>query len=196
MKSAMRKKIRQVLLEIAPDEAAAKSRAACHALVNTEEFSRADSVMLYLSTAGEVDTAEVALACWQAGKHVLAPRVSWEHKHMVPLEIRDLESGVMIGRNNIREPRGGMPWPLEDIDLVVVPALAFDRRGRRLGRGGGFYDRFLAQPTLRAVACGLAFREQLVDEVPAHAHDRPVHMLVTDQGVLRFIQAAEPEATA
>lgn len=190
MKAAMRKKIRQVLMELTPQAEAAKSRAACRALTMSDEFCLARSVMIYLSTPGEVDTTEIALAAWQHSKVVLAPQVSWEHKHMVPLEIRGLDSGLTVGRNNIREPAGGTPWPLEDIDLVVVPALAFDRRGFRLGRGGGFYDRFLAQPTLRAVACGLAFSEQVVDAVPTHEHDRPVHMLASDEGVLRFNHAS------
>ncbi len=177
-------------MALSPQAAAKKSRAACKALTTSEEFLQARSVMIYLSTPGEVDTAEIALAAWQSGKTVLAPRVSWEHKHMAPLEIRGFDNGLAVGRNNIREPIAGVPWPLEEIDLVVVPAMAFDRHGYRLGRGGGFYDRFLAQPRLRAFACGLAFSEQVVDAVPTHEHDRPVHMLVTDEGVLRFDRAS------
>jgi 5-formyltetrahydrofolate cyclo-ligase len=64
--------------------------------------------------------------------------------------------------------------------------MAYDRQGGRLGRGGGYYDRFLGQPGLRAVRCGLAFAEQVVDELPTAPHDQPVDIVVTDQEVLRF----------
>ena len=83
----------------------------------------------------------------------------------------------------------GQVWPLEDIDFIIVPALAYDHNGGRLGRGGGFYDRFLAHTEVKAVTCGLAFSEQLVDELPIHAHDYPVQILVTDKDVIRFEQA-------
>jgi 5-formyltetrahydrofolate cyclo-ligase len=105
---------------------------------------------------------------------------------MAAMEIRSLRDGLTLGRLGIHEPAGGQPWLVEAIDFIVVPALAFDHRGYRLGRGGGFYDRFLALPDLRAVTCGLGFAEQVVDEVPVAPHDRPVKLLVTDKGVLRF----------
>ena len=96
-----------------------------------------------------------------------------------------LEEGMIVNQG-IREPAGGEAWPIEQIDLVVVPALAYDRSGNRLGRGGGFYDRFLAQPALRAVRCGLAFSKQVVQELPVGPNDHPVDLLVTDAEVLRF----------
>ena len=77
-------------------------------------------------------------------------------------------------------------WRPQDIDLIVAPALAIDRHGRRLGRGGGYYDKFLAQPALRATICAFVFAEQLLDDLPHLPHDQPVDMVVTDAEVLRF----------
>ena len=134
-------------------------------------------------THGEIT---IALAAWRSGKTVLSPKVVWELRQMVPTEIHSLEEGLVRTRQGLREPAEGRQWPDEDIDLIVVPALAYDRSGNRLGRGGGFYDRFLARPGLRATTCGLAFDEQLVDSVPVHTKDYPIDVLVTDRGVLRF----------
>ena len=75
--------------------------------------------------------------------------------------------------------------------LVIVPAIAFDRQGNRLGRGAGFYDRFLASPHFRGLAVGIAFREQVVAEIPVTEHDVPMHVLVTDEEVLRFDRPAK-----
>jgi len=106
---------------------------------------------------------------------------------MVAVTCRSIDDDEMlVDQFGIRTPKNGQMWPYEDIDLIVVPALAFDRQGNRLGRGGGFYDRFLAEPRVHAVTVGLGFAEQLVEELPTHHYDRPVDMLVTDQHVLRF----------
>ena len=76
--------------------------------------------------------------------------------------------------------------PLQDIDLVVTPALGFDGKGNRLGRGGSCYDRFFANARLQAARCGFAFAQQQVETVPVAEHDEPVDFLVTDEGVTYF----------
>jgi 5-formyltetrahydrofolate cyclo-ligase len=136
--------------------------------------------------ADEVDTASLALAAWQFNKTVCAPKVNWEHRRLMPVEITSLDTNVKTGLYNLQEPIEGRPIPLEMLNLIVVPGIAYDRKGRRLGRGGGFYDRFLAQSGLSAVKCGLALREQVVDDLSSEPHDQRVDMLVTDEEVLRF----------
>jgi 5-formyltetrahydrofolate cyclo-ligase len=80
----------------------------------------------------------------------------------------------------------GSQLPVADIDLVIVPGLAFDASGNRLGRGRGFYDRFLSHREFHGVICALALEEQFMDEVPAEELDVKMHMLVTDARVRRF----------
>jgi 5-formyltetrahydrofolate cyclo-ligase len=187
MKQALRQAMRAALRAIPQDVAAEKSRRACQTLIGLEEFRSAQTVMIFLSMPHEVDTSPLALAAWQEGKRVLAPKVLWSQRRMIPVLCPSLnEADLSPGRLGIREPRAGQPSPLEKIDLVVTPALAFDRHGYRLGRGGGYYDRFLASPNLRAVACGLGFTEQVIDEVPTSGEDHPLDILVTDKEVLRF----------
>lgn len=142
--------------------------------------------MLFLSTTYEIDTQPLAIQAWADLKRVLAPRVSWDQRRMLPIEIKALSSGVTEGYMGIREPVEGMPVPVADIDLVVVPGLAFDERGNRLGRGRGFYDRFLSHSDFHGKSCGIAFEEQVRDEVPVGPTDVRVDMLVTDARIRRF----------
>jgi len=169
-----------------PAEAAAElSLAACESLLALPEYARARSVMLYAPIPGEVDCRPIAVAGWKDGKTVLLPRVTWSPRHMAAVPVHSLDQKLVTTRNGLREP-DGEPWPIEKIDLIIVPGLAYDRHGNRLGRGGGFYDRFLARPGLAAHTCGLAFSVQVVRELPVHPNDYSVKVLVTDKEVLRF----------
>ncbi|MBA2708127.1 MAG: 5-formyltetrahydrofolate cyclo-ligase, partial [Gemmatimonadaceae bacterium] len=143
-------------------------------------------IMLYLSTPLEVDTAPLALRAWQAGKSVVVPKVSWDQRRMLPVEITSLHDQMTSTGNGIREPIAGRPMPVEFIDMVLVPGLGFTNNGFRIGRGMGFYDRFLAQSEFVGLSCGLAFAEQVVERLPLLDHDVPLSMLATDRGVSRF----------
>jgi len=186
MKARLRREMKVTLTAMSPEAAAAGSAAACASAVSLPEFRHARTVMLYLPIPGEVDTVEVALAAWRQDKTVLVPKVLYEHWRIAAVVCRSMDDGLVPNRHGIREPAAAECWPPEEIDLVIVPALAFDKQGNRLGRGGGFYDRFLAEPGVRAVLCGLAFDIQVLDELPAEHHDRPVDVLVTDKEVRRF----------
>lgn len=188
MKKEIRQEIHQRLGQLDPISRYARSLAACKHLTRQGEFIRADVVMIFLSLPDEIDTAGLALAAWQMSKTVVAPKVEWAHRKMTPIEIHSLETGMAEGPHGLIEPADGQPIPVNMIDLIVTPGAAFDRKGNRLGRGGGFYDRFLALPERRAVTCGLAFREQIFDDLSPEDHDQPVDMVVTDEEVLRFGQ--------
>ena len=194
MKQSLRKMIRQKLAGLNPAVAHAKSMAICKRLLEQPEYDRAQTIMIYLPMADEVDVAPIALRGWQQEKTIAAPRLAWDQRHMLPVEIRSLETGLVVTYKGLREPAGGEPVPVEFLDLVIVPALAYDRQGNRLGRGAGFYDRFLKTPQFRGLAVGVAFREQLVDHIPAQENDVPVHMLVTDEEVFRFASAKSADA--
>ena len=186
-KADIRRRLKAVLAGMSEADRHRKSIAACGLLAATPEFETARVVMLYLSTPQEVDTAPLALKCWQEGKTVVVPKVSWDQRRMLPVEINSLQTGLITtSGHNIREPFAGKPIPIDLIDLVVVPGVGFTANGYRIGRGMGFYDRFLAQPEFNGVACGLAFSEQLIDEVPVLDHDMPLSMLATDLGIRRL----------
>jgi len=142
--------------------------------------------MMFLSLPHEVDTSEAILHAWQLGKTVAVPKISWQQRHIIPVRINSLETGISTGVSGLRNPVAGVPVPFGEIDLVVTPGLGFDKKGNRLGRGGSYYDRFFANEELKAARCGLGFSEQLVDSVPTTEYDEPVEILVTDEEIIYF----------
>lgn len=185
-KPAIRKALKTKLAAMTDAERHAKSVAICTSVAATPEFAAARVVMLYLSMSDEVDTKPLALRAWQAGKTVVVPKVSWNQRRMLPVEISSLTTGLTTTGPGVLEPIAGKPIPVDFIDLVVVPGLGFTRTGFRIGRGMGFYDRFLAQPEFCGISCGLAYEEQIVDHLPLLDHDIPLSMLATNSGLHRF----------
>jgi len=183
-KVELRREMRNRLQAMSPEQRKEKSRKACRNLIETEQYQSASIIMMYLSLPHEVDTTEAILHAWQLGKTVVVPKISWQQRHMIAVEITSLDTGFSVGTWGLRNPVTGVPIPFDQIDLVVAPALGFDRKGNRLGRGGSFYDRFFANKDLTAARCGLAFAEQIVDVVPTMEHDEPVEFLVTDEEVV------------
>ena len=185
-KADLRSRLRQQLLAMNDTQRKDKSKAACRNLVSALQFQNASTVMMYLSLPHEVDTSEAILHAWQLGKSVAVPKISWQQRHMIPVQITSLETGFSTGSSGLRNPIAGVPVPFEDIDLVVAPALGFGNKGNRLGRGGCYYDRFFANEKLKALKCGFGFAEQFVDSIPIAEHDKPVDFVVTDQGIIYF----------
>ncbi len=185
-KIELRKELRKILIDIGPTQRTEKSRQACKNLVSTESFKKANVVMLFLSLPNEIDTSDAILNAWQHNKIVTVPKISWEQRHILPVEINSLETGFSTEVPGLRNPITGLPSPLKEIDLVVTPGLGFDHRGNRIGRGGAYYDRFFSNPNLKAKRCGFAFSEQYLESVPVDDSDIPMDMLVTDKDVIYF----------
>ena len=192
-KEQLRSELQKCLLEMSAEQRSEKSRKACRNLVSTPQFQSASTVMMYLSLPHEVDTSEAILYAWQLGKIVAVPKISWQQRHMIPVQINSLETGFSTEVTGLRNPTRGVPTPLEEIDLVVAPLLGFDSKGNRLGRGGSYYDRFFANEELKAPRCGLAFAEQLVDLIPVTERDVSVDFLVTDEEVIYFSNSRQKE---
>jgi len=186
VKKELRTKLRAQLAEIPLAEIQDRSRRAAERLFTEPEYRQAEIMMIYLSLVHEADTTSIVLQAWQDRKKVVAPQVSWDSKQMVPVEIPDLDGDVASNQLGIREPIHGLPIPIGLIDLVIVPGLGFDPFGNRLGRGRGFYDRFLGKTEFKGIPCGFALESQVVPSIPAGPLDQKVRMLVTDEQVRRF----------
>jgi 5-formyltetrahydrofolate cyclo-ligase len=184
-KKDLRHQLRLAIDGISSKDRHHRSSQACNRLIATPAYSRSDVIMVFLSLPKEVDTTSLVLHAWRDGKRVLAPKVNWEQRRMLPIEIVSL-TDISEGAMGLREPADGTPFALDQIDLVIVPGLGFDLKGNRIGRGRGFYDQFLAHEGWRGHSCGLAFEEQVVEHVPMGEHDVPVDMLVTDAAVRMF----------
>ena len=176
------------LRSAAPGSLRAGERAQAHFL---REFPplRGMAVALYAAVPGEVPTGRIREAYLAAGARLYYPRVTGKGT-LAFFPHREGE-GWEEGPYGIPEPprrRGARPRSA-GFALVVVPGVAFDREGRRLGHGFGYYDRFLGTLPGDVPRVGLAFAHQLVPEVPVDAWDVPVHALVTEKGVVRAARA-------
>jgi 5-formyltetrahydrofolate cyclo-ligase len=187
-KAQLREKYRALLKGISGKERSEKSKLACSKLIATPQFRDASVIMMFLSLPSELDTSEAIRYAWKQGKIITAPKVLWKKKDMVPVRIDSLDNGFKIEESGLRNPITNKEVPVEEIDLVVIPALVFDREGCRVGRGGGYYDKFLANSALKAIKCGFGYAEQLLEDefIPAGRKDVPLDLLVTDKEVLYF----------
>jgi 5-formyltetrahydrofolate cyclo-ligase len=171
-----------------PAERARASRAIAGRVLGLPELRGARTVMAFWSFGSEVDTAPLLEALEAAGIAVVLPRIEGGDVVAVPYAPGDPVATTAFGA---MEPTGpGVLEPAE-VDAVIVPGVAFDRRGGRVGYGGGFYDRYLPRTRPGTPAIGVAFAEQLVEEVPSGSFDRPVDVVVTQEGVLRRDAAHE-----
>jgi len=184
-KAEARRIIRQTLGGLTRAERQEKSAAIATHVLRLPEWGEAKVVMLYVPMAEEVDTGPILQAALEVEKNLTVPRCDPGRRALVACRIVDLVRDLSPGAYGILEPSGERRMPVERIDFVLVPGLVFDRAGRRLGRGAGYYDRFLAQPPCRAVTCAVAFDCQVWDDVPQTETDVPVHILVTESGVIR-----------
>lgn len=166
------------------DVCLSRSLAAQQRLVLTPEFAAATVVALYSPVRNEVFTEEIFTVARHSGKIVAYPRVRGTLLEFVEVaEQQDLVSGAY----GILEPGGTRVVPSAALELIVVPGVAFDLTGHRLGYGKGYYDRYLH--TRRGQLAGLCFDFQLVETLPAEAHDVRMNLVVTEERTLRFTAA-------
>jgi 5-formyltetrahydrofolate cyclo-ligase len=154
-------------------------------LASQKEYREARVVASYVSKEDEVQTREMIQRMLSEGKRVAVPLVDAPSRALMFFEIGRLED-LSPGRFGILEPSPERaPVPLADCDLVLVPLVAWDDRGYRIGYGKGYFDRALADRG-SPFSVGLALESQRVDEIPAGPSDVPLDMVVTEERVLRF----------
>lgn len=186
VKATLRSRLRNERLALRKGEAQVRSSAVCWSVISSPEFEKAECVALYRAMPGEVDTDEIFKTARQRGKVTIYPRVEAGKKDLVFCVVTDLQD-MKPGKWDILEPPPeAQQRDISEADLIIVPGVAFDRKGGRLGQGGGFYDRVLKMRKPGAVAMGVAFEIQLVDEVPREPHDELIDCLATETGILRF----------
>lgn len=179
-KSELRAHVRDRLRGMDADARAEASRHACARLASDRRFAGASSVMLYMPLRSEVDVTPLAVAALSQGKRVSVPRADSAAGTLTPIGVDAFDADSMPpDPMGVRTPTSGDAVAPDRLDLVVVPGVAFDRAGRRLGRGAGYYDRFLSRLLPHTATAGICFDEQLVDAVPHGGHDRPVDCVFT-----------------
>ena len=167
---------------LAPEDRTRLSRRIVNTLSTWIQTSGFDTVMLYLSMRSEVETTGLLEGLLNAGKQVCAPVVDTARLELVPRRIQNLKTELVRHPYGMLEPNAACPiFPIEHLQLIVVPGIAFDRNGYRLGYGKGFYDRFL-MTCPHAVAIGLAYEIQFVEDTFPQEWDVPVQHIFTETG--------------
>jgi 5-formyltetrahydrofolate cyclo-ligase len=201
-KASRRREARAALSGMAPRARALGSEAISRRLLALPEFLGGSGwVMVFSPLAGEVDLGLFARRAGAMGRRLCHPRVRWGAGDMDAGELPRWGRGLVMARHGVRQPGHAAPRVAVDkISLVLVPGLMFDTLGRRLGRGGGFYDRFLARDEFRprdgggggaktelavGVKVGVGFDEQIVGSIPEDAWDVRMDAIVTPTRVIR-----------
>ena len=146
-------------------------------LFRTEVFKKAKIVMFYIAFKGEVETEEMIKETINLGKIVTVP-VCKPHKLALEPCILDSHAHLKRGPYGVKEPAEERCVPLSMLQLIIVPGVAFDKKGNRLGRGKGYYDRLLQKLPKTTQSIGLAFDFQILSSVPSHAHDVAVGRVI------------------
>lgn len=183
----MRQQVLALRNALDADARAASDAAIAARILALPSFQAAQSVLLTLPFRGEWDTLPLFEAALGAGKQVVLPRVDSASRMLSLHAIRDVVRDVAPGYGGISEPHARLPqFAADNVDWVLVPGIAFDLHGRRLGYGGGFYDRLLPLLPRYARHVAGAYDEQIVDAVPFAPHDVAVHQVVTPTRILAF----------
>ena len=190
LKRELRRSIRTRLDQMRDSDQKQHSERARQLLENQDAWKKAKKILFYAPLPGELDVWPLFEDAVDAGKEVYLPRFVpaaagkpsmelTESKHVyVACAVRNLKTELKTGQFDIREPLDTCrEIPLNRLDFVLVPGVAFDLQGRRLGRGKGYYDRLLAE--VRGTTCGVAFDEQIVDQLPVEPHDIHVNCILT-----------------
>ena len=162
------------------------SRRICRKLAALAEYADAGVVMFYVDTASEVRTRRFLPAAWGQGKRTVVPCCAGARLELFYIEsIDELAPGTLRIPEPTAEIRGraDRKAELSEVDLIVMPGVAFDRRGGRIGQGEGYYDKLLATVPARTTLVALAFECQLVDEIPMSPHDVHVDKVITEKRI-------------
>lgn len=180
-KQSLRNKIAQLKKKHSPKEVLKKSGQIKRTLFSSPELKKAGTILFYASIKGEVQTKGMMKEALSLGKRIALPKVSGKKLLLHEISsLHQLEKSSM----GISEPKGRPEISLKEIGLIILPGLAFDRSGNRLGRGEGYYDRLLSEADGKTSAVALAFSFQIMDSVPTATNDQKVHKIITEDGII------------
>lgn len=181
-KQSLRRELSERRLGMSVADAEAAAQAAAAHLLGLEEVAGSSALGIYWPHRGELSTEPLFEALRRAGKEVFLPRIDPVGDRLLFSPLDD-ESELVAGPFGVLEPRGDSHCEAADLPALVIPGLAFDRSGGRLGWGKGYYDRALRNYSGHRL--GYAFEFQIVETLPCEEHDEGVEVLVTEAGVIK-----------
>lgn len=186
-KDSIRKQLLKQRSLLSSDEVFRRSRGVVDSVSSLKEWSTAAEVLLYWPVRNEVNVKPLAESLWERGCRVLLPCCRRDCPGEMDIGVVRAESDLIKGAYSISEPdaqKCEFPQSVSP-DIVIVPGVGFDRKGFRIGFGGGYYDRFLARPeTASCLVVGVCYDFQMIESVPAEKWDKPVHVICTEGEII------------
>jgi len=190
-KSGLRSALKASLGSIPRVEHSSHARLVAEHLINSDVYRSVRTIYAYASLLTELSLDPFMATALADGKRICIPAIDWDTKSMIPAQIQNLDTDLESGRYGVRTPVPSCPLvEPNDIDLILIPGLAFDHDLNRLGRGAGFYDRMIdsmSTSSTRPPLVGVCFDCQIVERVPTEPHDHPMDRVITQTG---FIDSA------
>jgi len=185
-KELLRKRILSLRRSLSYEEIQKKSEKIKQRLFSLPAFDKARALLFYLSLKDEVQTRDMIKEALKLNKIVAVPLIKLKERNILPARLYRFDEDLTIGPLGIPQPKGNLErlLPLNEIELVIVPGVAFDEKGNRIGFGMGFYDRFLKKLPARVEVVALAFELQLVQRIPSQPHDISVDCIVTERRII------------
>ncbi len=180
MKNIIRNNIKQIRKNITETDVKKLSYMASEVFLESDVYKNSKTIMCYMPLKGEADTSYMIEKAFLDGKNVAVPVTHPVTLDIVPYYITE-NTEYKKGSFSVTEPVGGIVAKKEDIDTVIVPGVAFDKNGARLGFGKGCYDRFLSD--YKGIKVGFSLGFQIYDEIPSQEHDVKMDYIVSEKGI-------------
>ena len=185
-KHEIRTEITKLLTDMSDDVRNEKTQAIEDRLFEFANFLESNITLLYMNTENEVATRNIIKRAIEYNKIVVLPVFDMEKHRMDLMKIENLETQLKQGPRGVHEPNTAKSKkvPIDCIDIAIVPGIAFDEKGARIGTGMGFYDRLIPNLPITTRKVALSFEDQLIQQVPMEHHDKHVDIIITDKRII------------
>jgi len=182
-KSKIRKDMITALESLSEDEIALKTRSIENRLFDFANFVEANITMLYISCPGEVSSGNIISYCLDYRKIIVLPSFDPQKFRIRLYKIDNIEKDLKPGPRGMLEPDTARckPVPVECLDIAIIPGIAFDEKGGRIGSGEGYYDRFIPKLPITTRKVSIAFEDQIIPQIPMESHDKHVDIIITNE---------------
>ncbi len=185
-KDEIRDKIVKTLAPLTENEVEEKTRRIENRLFEFANFLEANIVLLYINSTSEVNSREILKRCFDYNKIVILPAFDTTKYEMKLMKVDNLDTDLTLGPRGILEPDSSRcnVAPIECIDIAIIPGVAFDEKGGRIGSGDGYYDRLIPKLSITTRKVALAFESQIIPIVHMESHDRYVDIIITEKRII------------
>ncbi len=185
-KNEIRKEVSKKISELSKNELMEKTSRVGKRLFEFANFLESNIALLYINKPNEVTTEDIIQQCYRFNKIVVLPAFNVEKRSISLMKVDNLKTDLMKGNRGIMEPdlTQCKHVPVDVIDIAIIPGLAFDEKGGRLGSGEGYYDRFIPKLSATTRKVALAFENQIVQQVPMISHDKHVDIIITEERII------------